>query len=102
MSDAFELQMLPGIRWSILRTLHVGGHIGATEPMIRSVIDAEFIGISADTLRKQLHYLQQRKLIELTESEIDPWRAKLTRCGYDLVEYRVDCEAGIARPKLRP
>ena len=101
MSDAFELKMLPGIRWAILRTVHVAGHHGATEPMIRTVIDADFMGCSAETLRKQLHYLKQRKLVDVEESEIDSWVVRLTRCGYDLVEYRVDCEAGIARPALR-
>ena len=54
-----------------------------------------------ETLRDELDYLEKRKLIEIERSQIEPWRATLTRYGKDLVEYRVDCEAGIARPAFR-
>ncbi len=43
-------------------------------------------------------YLESRKLIAVVRSEIDPWRATLTRHGYDVADYQVDCEPGIRRP----
>ena len=101
MTDLLNTRMLPGVRWEILRTLHVGGHLGATEAMCQQVVNAAFVGVTAETLRNQFDYLEKRKLIEIQRSDLDPWRATLSRHGTDLVEYRVDCEPGIARPALQ-
>ncbi len=87
------------VRWSILQTLQVGGHLGATEPMIQAVFQDLFPRLSGQRMiRDQLSYLEGRKLVSIERSEIKPWRAKLTRHGIDLVEYTIDCEPGIARP----
>lgn len=91
-------KFFPGIRWAILRTCRVGGHLGATEQMIREVVAADYLGADRVFIRDQLHYLETRKLIDLERSEIVPWRATLTRYGYDVADYQVDCEAGISRP----
>lgn len=90
--------MLPSVRWSVLRTLHVGGHLGATEVMIREVVAAEYLGVTTAFVRDQMDYLEKRKLIEVERSEIHPWRATLTRYGYDVAEYQRDVEPGIRRP----
>ena len=90
--------LLPRARWSILRTLHVGGHLGATEEMIHAVLTGEFIGVTRQWIRQQLDYLQSRKLVSVERSEIAPWRAKLERHGYDIVDYQVECLPGIQRP----
>ena len=74
--------MLPGARWDILRTLKVGGHLGVTKRWIRD----------------QLAYLESRKLIGIERSEVEPWRAVLTRHGHDIADYQVECEPGIRRP----
>ena len=86
-------------RWSILQTLHCGGHLGATEPMIMAVL-VEIVPTQARqaALRDQLVYLERRKLVRIERSEVRPWRATLTRHGIDLVEYQIECEPGIARP----
>ena len=99
MSYHYDPKYLPAIRWSILRTVRVGGHLGATETMVKHVIDAEFIGVTQDVLRDELHYLEKRELITLDRHELDPWRAELTRYGYDVADYQVDCLPGIARPR---
>lgn len=96
-------KFLPGIRWSILRTCRVGGHLGATEVMIREVIVADFLAAHREFIRDQLHYLEARKLIQVERSEVKPWRATLSRHGYDVADYQVDCEPGISRPpRLNP
>ena len=97
-ANAIDKKLLPGMRWSVLRTIHVGGHLGATEIMVREVLAAEFIGVTREIVRDQLDYLEKRKLIELERSEIHPWRASLTRYGYDIAEYQRDVEPGISRP----
>ena len=89
---------LPAVRWEILRTLDVGGHLGATETMLLSVVGAAFITADRQLVRDEMHYLEDRKLISVERHEIDPWRAVLTRHGRDLVDYQIPCEPGIRRP----
>ena len=93
-----DAAMLPGARWDILRTLRVGGHLGATETMIRDVLIAGYLGVTKLWIRDQLAYLETRKLIAIDRSEVEPWRATLTRHGYDVADYQVPCEPGIRRP----
>ncbi|MCY3878043.1 MAG: hypothetical protein OXF74_02550 [Rhodobacteraceae bacterium] len=97
--QTFNLKMLPGVRWEILRTLHVAGHLGATESMCMRVVDAAYLGVTRDSLRDQLDYLEKRGLVAIERPELDDWRAALTRHGTDLVEYRIECEPGISRPE---
>lgn len=98
MKDVLTQDHIAGIRWTILRTLMVGGHIGATDRMCLDVVRAEYIGVSCDRVRTELDYLESRKLVTIERSEVRAWRAKLTRYGRDLVDYEVDCEPGISRP----
>ena len=98
MKGALDQRHIAGLRWSILRTLKVGGHLGATDKMCENVGRAEYLGVTEDRIRTEMDYLESRKLIEIEKSEIRPWRAKLTRHGRDVVDYEVDVEPGIARP----
>ena len=95
-------KLLPSARWAILRTLRVGGHLGATETMIREVLVTDYLGITARWIRDQLAYLESRKLIAIERSEIEAWRATLTRHGSDIVDYQVDVCPGIRRPPRLP
>ena len=91
-------RMLPSARWAILRTLKVGGHLGATETMIREALIADYLGVTNRWIRDQLVYLESRELVSIERSEIRAWRAELTRHGNDIVDYQVDVEPGITRP----
>ena len=99
MSNAgIDKKHLPAVRWDILRTLRVGGHKGATEGMIREVVLEGWMLSTQKLIRDELHYLEARGLIEIEKSELLQWRCKLTRYGYDLADYQVECEDGIRRP----
>ena len=98
MRDNLSQSHISALRWTILRTLMVGGHMGATDKMCLDVARAEYIGVTIERVRTEIDYLEGRKLIETERSEIRAWRAKLTRYGRDLVDYEVDCEPGITRP----
>jgi hypothetical protein len=50
-------------------------------------------------LRRELDYLEERELLEISGRDSVQWNAKLTRVGVDLVEYTIPCEPGIARPQ---
>lgn len=98
MIDSLSQAHIAGLRWTILRTLSIGGHIGATDTMCLDVARAEYIGVAMQRIRLEIDYLESRKLIEVERSEVRAWRAKLTRHGRDLVDYEVDVEPGITRP----
>ena len=93
-----ELSKLEAGRWELLRVLNVAGHIGATETMAFHTLVAIWPDMSREWIRNQLDYLESRRLIEIERHEIKDWRAKLTRHGWDVTSYVVDCEPGIARP----
>ncbi len=98
MLDSMRQAHIAALRWTILRTMKVGGHLGATEKMCLDVARAEYIGVTAERVRTEFDYLEARGLIEIERSDIRAWRAKLTRPGRDVVDYEVEVEPGITRP----
>lgn len=89
---------LPALRWTILRTIMVGGHLGATDRMALEVARAEFLGVERRDLRDEIAYLEARKLVSVERSEVQAWRITLTRYGRDVVDYTCHVAPGIARP----
>jgi len=98
MRDSLTQAHIAGLRWSVLRTLLVGGHLGATDQMCLDVCRSEYIGVTMARVRTELDYLESRKLVSIERSEVHAWRAKLTRYGRDFVDYEIDAEPGITRP----
>jgi hypothetical protein len=87
------------MRWLIVLTLNNARPIGAYESMVLTVAQSEYPDATAHELRRELDYLEDRKLITLVKEPSGRWFADLTRLGTDIAEYTVDCEPGIARPK---
>ena len=98
MKDSLTQAHIAGLRWSILRTLMVGGHLGATDQMCLDVARSEYFGVTMTRVRTELDYLESRRLIAIERSEAQAWRAKLSRHGRDFVDYEIAAEPGITRP----
>ena len=90
---------LPAVRWDMLRVINNAGHLGATEPMFLQVLRSFYWFVDQKLIRNQIHYLEERRLITSERSEINPWNVHMTNHGHDVYEYRVECHAGIARPR---
>jgi len=88
-----------GMRWIVLLTLNNARPVGAYENLITTVVQSEYPDVTPLELRKELDYLEDRKLVELRKEPTGRWFAELTRHGTDVAEYTVDCEPGIARPE---
>ena len=86
------------LRWLILLTLNNARPLGAYEGPILAVAQSEYPDATPHELRRELDYLEDRKLVELRKEPSGKWFADLTRYGTDVAEYTVDCEPGIARP----
>lgn len=87
------------LRWVILLALNAARPIGANESVIFSAVQPVIPDLTQMELRKELDYLHDRELIDIAGRGAQPfWFCKLERFGVDLVEYTVECDAGIARP----
>ncbi len=87
------------MRWMILLTLNTARPIGAFEATVLAVIQSEYPDATQNEVRRELDYLDDRKLTEIVHKPDGRWFCKLARYGVDVVEYTVDCEPGIARPE---
>ena len=86
-------------RWRILKVLDAGRPLPVNEAITLRALQGTDLPMSPHGLRRELDYLEERKLLVITGKDSPMWSAELTRLGVDLVEYTVDCDAGIARPK---
>jgi len=84
-------------RWVILLSLYSAQPIGTSEVIIRNAIEPVVPDITGLEIRRELDYLEERKLISVERRQV--WFAKINNHGIDVVEYTVDCHPGIARPK---
>lgn len=87
------------IRWLILVATNAGRPEPVAEALILGAIQAVPVQCTALELRKEMDYLEDRGLVELERLEGSPWTVELTRHGVDFVEYTIDAQPGIARPK---
>jgi hypothetical protein len=51
-------------------------------------------------VRVNLDYLEAREMVGIAKDPMDRWSVDLTRTGIDFVEYTIDAQPGIARPKI--
>jgi hypothetical protein len=86
------------IRWRIMKVLDAGRPLPVSELVILQVLQDATLPISPNGLRRELDYLEDRKVAVLSGRNGPVWSAELTHHGVDIVEYTVDCFAGIARP----
>ena len=99
MTPDLEKSRRENLRWLILLALNSAQPVGASELVVFSAITPMMPDLTQLELRRNLDYLVERNLITVTGRGVSPaWFCKLDRFGIDIVEYTVDCEAGIARP----
>ncbi|MBN9795677.1 hypothetical protein DMP17_44995 [Pseudonocardia sp. TMWB2A] len=95
----FEKAHREQTRWRILKVLDAGRPLPVSELVISQALDDATLGLTPNTLRRELTYLSDRKLLTIHGRHAAVWSAELTHFGIDVVEYTVDCMPGIARPK---
>jgi hypothetical protein len=86
------------LRWILLLALNHARPIGAQEAVLLGTAQGIYPDATPLEVRRELDYLEGRKLVEIERTPSGPWRAELIRYGVDIVEYTIDCEPGIARP----
>ncbi len=89
------------VRWYLLVALDAGRPLPVNEDILVRALNDASLPVTHSDLRRELDYLRDRKLIEVTGEDSDRWEASLTALGVDVVEYTTDCRPGIARPPKR-
>lgn len=87
------------MRWLLLLTLNISRPNEAPSGMLLSVMKGVYKDATHLEVKRELDYLQGRDLVSLRTDPLGLVFAKLERYGIDIVEYMVDCEPGISRPK---
>lgn len=87
------------IRASILQVLNVSRPAPCSESLLCDVIDGteEYGVVSFDELRRELDYLEDKKLVRIVDRKARVWLADLTAYGVDVVEGSEPLPAGIAK-----
>jgi len=89
-------------RWRILATLYMGmSGPPLSENLLLDVLSDAELPVTLDELRRDLVYLEDRKLIHIKDRKAPTWHASLGHHGVDIVEYSVECLPGIGRPPRR-
>ena len=86
-------------RWVLLLGLYNAEPLGAWEEVLHQIVRTIYADATRLDVRRNLDYLAERDLVELEKKPEGRWFAGLTRDGFDVVEYTVDVEPGIARPE---
>lgn len=86
------------LRWRILQTANISRPIPLAEDTLFQTVAGLDMPITQFDLRREIDYLESRKLVKIDGRGGPQWAVSLTRYGVDVAEYTLDCEPGIARP----
>jgi hypothetical protein len=100
MQDLIDKTRRETMRWLLLVSLHIASPEGMTLVTLKAIIVANFADATDAELKRNLDYLHERELIHLKTMPDGTLFAKIDRYGFDIVERTVDCDPGIARPRL--
>ncbi len=88
------------IRWHLLSAVNISRPAGIyTEPLLE-IIRAVYPDATHREIRVNLDYLEEREMVRIHKDAMDRWMVDLTRTGIDFVEYNIDAQPGVARPKI--
>jgi hypothetical protein len=88
------------IRWHLLAAINISRPQGMYTPALLPIIQSVYPDSTEHELRRELDYLEERELVKIHRDQLDRWMVELTRWGVDVVEYTVECDPGVARPRI--
>lgn len=88
------------IRWHLLAAINLSRPQGMYTPGLLPIVQSVYPDATEQEIRRELDYLAERLLVKIAKDGFDRWMVQLLRYGIDVVEYTVECEAGISRPRI--
>ena len=88
------------LRWHLLSAVNLSRPVGIyTEPLL-AIVRAVYPDATHQEVRVNLDYLEEREMVRISKDPLDRWMVDLTRTGIDFVEYNIDAQPGVSRPKI--
>lgn len=88
------------MRWHLLSAINLSRPVGIyTEPLL-AIVRAVYPDATHQEVRINLDYLEEREMVRISKDPVDRWMVDLTRTGIDFVEYAIDAQPGVSRPKI--
>ena len=88
------------MRWHLLSAVNLSRPVGIyTEPLL-AIVRAVYPDATHQEVRVNLDYLEAREMVRISKDPMDRWMVDLTRTGIDFVEYNIDAQPGVSRPKI--
>lgn len=87
------------LRWLLLLALNHSRPINAHESLLLSVARGVYPDSTDIELRRELSYLEERKMVSIEKHPSGYWLAGLTALGVDIAEYTVPCHRALLDPK---
>lgn len=88
------------MRWHLLSAINLARPQGMYTEGLLPIIQSVYPDSTHHEIRRELDYLEERELVKITRDPLDRWMVELTRWGVDVVEYTVECDPGVARPRI--
>ena len=88
------------IRWHLLSAIDVSRPVGIYTEALLTIVQSVYPDATHQEIRRNLDYLEERQMCKIDKDPMDRWFVDLTRTGIEFVEYTIDAQPGIARPRL--
>jgi DNA-binding PadR family transcriptional regulator len=92
----FNRHRREGLRADLLLILNVARPTGASEQLIMRTLGDSYDEVGPNELRKELDYLDDKGLVDISQRHKDVWKAQLSSDGIDVVEGAVTTPDGIS------
>lgn len=88
------------IRWHLLSAINVSRPIGIYTEALLPIIQSVYPDATHQEIRRELDYLEEREMVRIIRDPMERWFVDLTRTGIDFVEYTIEAQPGVARPRI--
>lgn len=88
------------IRWHLLSVANLSRPVGIYTEALLPIVQSVYRDATHQEIRKELNYLEAREMVTVARDPLDRWFVDLTRTGIDFVEYTIDAQPGVARPRI--
>ena len=88
------------IRWHLLSAVNLSRPVGIFTEALLPIIQSVYPDATHKEIRRELDYLEAREMVTIARDPTDRWFVDLTRTGIEFVEYTIDAQPGVARPRI--
>ena len=88
------------IRWHLLSAVDLSRPVGIYTEALLPIVQSVYPDATHQEIRRELDYLEAREMVNIARDPMDRWFVDLTRTGIEFVEYTIDAQPGVARPRI--